>query len=281
MMKKSLIFMTFHLMGCINCCVIETDRPLTEEVKKNFKSPWLVLIVDETITSPFGISYGAIIKENIVLTSAEAIFDHDSNNLLAVTDCAIGDWNEDLSPELCVSRRTEEIFPNYDSKKNIENTDWVMLILEEPFELTNEINTIPIINDDNIDDIDKDNCVVYQWMLEYDDFFGGISYGAIIKDNIVFTSSKAVLDRDVDNLLAVTDCEIIDWREDSSPKFCVSRRTAGIYPNDASKENIIDSDWVMLILEEPFEMTDSINTIPMINDDNFNDIDENDCLVYR
>ncbi|XP_057335863.1 uncharacterized protein LOC130674528 [Microplitis mediator] len=167
MMRKLLIFMTFYLMECIDCCAIQTDRPLTEEVKKNLKSPWLVLITDETITSPIGISYGAIIKENIVLTSAKAVLDHEVDNLLALTDCEIVDWNENLSPKSCLSKRAASIYPNYVSKENIIDSDWVMLILEEPFELTNRINTIPIINDDNFDDIDKNNCFVYQWMLEH------------------------------------------------------------------------------------------------------------------
>ncbi|XP_057333746.1 uncharacterized protein LOC130672946 isoform X2 [Microplitis mediator] len=168
MMKKLLIFMIFYLMECINCCAIKTDRPLTEELKKNLKSPWLVLIIDETISSPIGISYGTIIKENLVLTSAKAVFDHDVDNLLAVTDCMITGWRDKVNRESCESRRTEEIYPNHVYKENIRDLDLVVLFLDEPFELTFRINTIPMINDDNIDDIDKNNCFVYHWIIEYE-----------------------------------------------------------------------------------------------------------------
>ncbi|XP_057335861.1 uncharacterized protein LOC130674526 [Microplitis mediator] len=168
MMKKLLIFITFYLMECIDCCAILTDRPLTEELKKNLKSPWLVLIIDETITSPIGISYGAIIKENIVLTSAKAVFDHDVENLLAVTDCMITELHKKVNSDLCVSRKSVGIYPNHLYKEDIRDLDSVLLYLNEPFELTYRINTIPMINDDNIDDIDKNNCFVYHWIVEYD-----------------------------------------------------------------------------------------------------------------
>ncbi|XP_057336180.1 uncharacterized protein LOC130674782 [Microplitis mediator] len=72
--------------------------------------------------------------------------------------------------EACVYRRVYLIY--YENKAfstAVKENYWAMLIVDKPFELTKRVNTIPLINDNNIDDIDKNNCLVYHWVLAVDD----------------------------------------------------------------------------------------------------------------
>ncbi|XP_057335674.1 uncharacterized protein LOC130674376 [Microplitis mediator] len=172
MIKKLLIFTLFTLMEYINCCAIMTDRPISEVMEQNLNSPWLVLIMDNKKKSfPPGIGYGSIINENLVLTAAKAVSDHNMGHLVLMTDCDMNSYTGGTPrSESCVYRRVFLIY--YENKAfstTVKENYWAMLNVDKPFELTKRVNTIPLINDNSIDDIDKNNCLVYHWALAVND----------------------------------------------------------------------------------------------------------------
>ncbi|XP_057335953.1 uncharacterized protein LOC130674598 [Microplitis mediator] len=195
MKKKLLIFVLFTLMEYIDCCAILTDRPIPELMEQNLNSPWLVLILDKAKRAYLpGIGYGSIISENLVLTAARAVPDHTTRHLVLVTDCEMNtDGDNYFRIESCVSRRVFQIYYEKGSfSTNIKDNDWAMLIVDKPFELTKRVNTIPLINDNNIDDIDKDNCLTYHWVVmvnKYDIALVTMEY-SVVSDEEGFNINK-------------------------------------------------------------------------------------------
>lgn len=84
-----------------------------------------------------------------------------------MTDCEKNSHSTDtFRAESCVFRKVYLIhYENSAFSIMVKDDYWAVLSVDKPFELTKRVNTIPLINDNNIDDIDKNNCLVYHWVV--------------------------------------------------------------------------------------------------------------------
>ncbi|XP_057336696.1 uncharacterized protein LOC130675181 [Microplitis mediator] len=223
MEKKLLTFVLFTLVEYIDCCAIETDRPMSEVVEQNLNSPWLVLIMDNRGRAfPPGIAYGSIISENLVLTAAKAVSNHNIGHLVLMTDCDINSESEGTDIQSCIYRRVFLIY--YENKAfstTVKENYWAVLDVDKPFELTKRVNTIPLINDNNIDDIDKNNCSVYHWAVavNYDDAaFITMEY-SVVSDEEGFKINKDDEQRFKDDADCILDpCTLENEQQEKIPR---------------------------------------------------------------
>ncbi|CAD6235641.1 GSCOCG00007946001-RA-CDS [Cotesia congregata] len=154
------------LIGGSESCSITYNRPLDEVLEPNNRSPWLVLVVD-TVEKEYaamsGLSYGSLIKEDVVFTAASKIARLSSSQLEVVINWQITD--ETIYDSRLVSLIGTPL--NFD-KNQVKPSDWAILILHQPFELYGKVGIIPLA--DKSHQWDSEDCYIYRWIYVEADY---------------------------------------------------------------------------------------------------------------
>ncbi|KAH0554496.1 uncharacterized protein LOC123264434 isoform X3 [Cotesia glomerata] len=203
---KVLISFLILIESCL-CCQVLTDRSIKEVLEENYKSPWLVLIVDVTlgpIKTP-GLAapaYGSLIHQRLVLTAGYPLANSQPKNLEVWADC-----REENGRRTCITEKVLWIVDSSKTKKKEKTIeDWDVLMLDEPFVLSDRINVIGLANSD--DNYDK-TCQIYHWQIVAT--FDHLPQGPIKRDAVLHFSYNVTLNNDE---FKVTEEGIIQMNDD-------------------------------------------------------------------
>ncbi|XP_044583666.1 uncharacterized protein LOC123264434 isoform X1 [Cotesia glomerata] len=159
---KVLISFLILVEDC-SCCQVITDRPIEKVLEENYNSPWLVFIIDVTLGAAQtqgikGLAYGSLIHRRLVLTAGYPLTKSKIENLEVRANCTAK--NKKI---ICVTQKVSLKLDSSAIKKKVQSIeDWVVLLLEKSFVMSERINVINLAY--SSDTYDK-TCQIYHWQI--------------------------------------------------------------------------------------------------------------------
>ncbi|KAH0554554.1 uncharacterized protein LOC123263581 [Cotesia glomerata] len=148
------------LIGGTESCTTIYNRPFAEVMEPNKRSPWLVFIAHksgETFPGIKGVSYGSLIRDDLVLTGAFKVSSVPQKRLKVVLDC-------DPTGEItCDSRLVNfKLHSSNFDEDQVKPSDWMILILKSPFKIQDS-GVISLAGKNH--QWDPQDCLIYHWMF--------------------------------------------------------------------------------------------------------------------
>ncbi|CAD6233822.1 GSCOCG00007318001-RA-CDS [Cotesia congregata] len=160
---KVLISLLILIESCL-CCQVTTDRPIEELTEENKKSPWIVVIIDLTKQRDFTLGfnsqcYGSFIHPKLVLSTNYPLLNAKPDDLEVIANMTVVS-KKDVKYDMRKVIFTTAAWAIKEKEKSVN--DWVMLLLERPYELSDRINVINLAGSgDKVDE----NCKIYHWQV--------------------------------------------------------------------------------------------------------------------